>query len=159
MLLATITTAGLVLGLIAAFAMAATLWMAEPVHGPKDSQLQLQAAVTKTASFSGTGIDLGSGFAPGGAGMPMTMDLRVSAVKVSATDETYTFKVEDSPDNSAWTARSEGRLFGTGTGAGGVGAHGIGCTIQQRYVRYTVTIAGTSPTITYEAYLNPFTNA
>lgn len=153
------TGLGLVLGLglLALVALALAPAMADPtIIGPQDSQLALQASVTKTATFNSTGLDLGSGFAPAGGGMPMQAIVNYSAGDFTTGDETYTFKIQDSPDNSAWTDRSPG-VAAPVTVAAPAGAITIPCSIQQRYVRLVNTIAGTTPTITYSAYLQPRT--
>lgn len=155
--LAVATMLSLAAAVIGLALIAGALWMAEPTFvGPVDTQLQLQTSVTKTASFNSTAIDLGSGFAPGGAGQAMQANIRVSAIVINDNDESYTFKVQDSPDNSTFTDRSEGRvLLATASAAAGVLA--IICGITQRYVRLVVTISGTTPSITYEAWLSPYT--
>jgi hypothetical protein len=132
--------------------------MAEPaVVGPQDAGLALQASVTKTATFNSTGLDLGSGFAPPVGGMPMMGVVQFSAADFTTGDETYTFKLQDSPDNSTWTDRSAAVSSGVSASVSS-GVLAVGGFIQQRYVRLVMTAAGTTPSITYQGYLNPFTN-
>lgn len=146
---------GLLIALILlAIVVACGAKMADPrVMGPIDTTLPLQAAaVTKTASFNGAGLDMGSGFAPP-AGMPVQSTIPISAADFASADETYDFEVEDSPDNATFTKRgAKGRVV-----AGDVGRSvTIDGVIFQRYVRYALTVAGTTPSITYgPAYLVP----
>ena len=118
----------------------------------KDSQLSLQAAVTKTASFNSAVLDLGDGFAPGGGGMPVKGVVPVAAVDTTDTDETYSLKLEESSDNATFSAITPAVAV---TAAGLYEAKGF---LSQRYVRLVMTAAGTTPSITYgAAYLDPLT--
>jgi hypothetical protein len=153
---------GAVLGLIVAACLCLSAWMAEPqVIGPQDAQLTLHASATRTASGNGTGVDLGAGYAPSGGGQPMQAVISFSALDRAQGDETYSFRIEDSPDNSTWTARSADRTTAqegfTSNGASGVFT--IGANIVQRYVRIVWTLAGTTPSITFTAYLQPSVNS
>lgn len=125
--------------------------------GPIDTQLVLAAAaVTKTASFNGTALDMGSGFAPGGGGMPVQASVPVSAADFTSTDETYTFKLQHSTDNSTFTDCGAAISVVAGTVGGSILIHG---TILNRYVRYALTAGGTTPSITYgPIYLVPKAN-
>jgi hypothetical protein len=149
------------LGLIVAAALALSAFMAEPqVIGPQDAQLVLHPLAVRTASFNGTGLDLGAGFAPSGGGQPMQAVLFFTALDRVTGDETYSFRIEDSPDNATWTARSADRTVAqegfTTTGASGTFT--IGCNIVQRYVRVVGTLAGTTPSISLTVYLQPHAN-
>ncbi|QOV90895.1 hypothetical protein [Humisphaera borealis] len=150
-----LTTLGLpLLGLAALvavvlFSLVATQFMAEPsVIGPQDANLMLQASVTKTATFNSTALDLGQGFAPGGAGKPMSANVFVSSMDTDDGNETYTFALQDSADNATFVARGSVAVTAAGTGV-------IGAVIKQRYVRLVLTTTGTTPSITYLAYLQP----
>lgn len=116
---------------------------------PQDQSLVLQATVTKTASFSSVGLDLGSGFAPGGVGMPAAAIVLVSALDQSSSDETYTFVMEDSADNATFAP------IGASQAVTAVGAIAISGRVTRRYVRLKLTASGTTPSITYKAWLNP----
>jgi hypothetical protein len=130
--------------------------------GPQDTQLLLAAGATVTASGNGTALDLGAGFAPGGGGIPMQAIIEASATKLSAANETYSFKLQDSVDNSTWidrsppvTAANEG-ITVDGTG----GTILVGAFIRQRYVRLVETLGGTSPSVVLsDIYLQPQVNA
>lgn len=135
----------------AAPAMAAGDVANRGIPGPEDAGLVLQASVTNTATFSGAGLDLGSGFAPD---QPVDMAAVIDATAVDHTtgDETYAFTLEQSSDDSSFAAC--GVAPASPVAAGVVVARGL---VSKRYVRLTVTIAGTSPSITYSANLNPNT--
>ena len=132
------------------------------VIGPQDSQLLLNPAGVITTSGNGVSLDLGNGFAPGGGGIPMQAVIEAGAIKLTAGNESYGFKLQDAPDNATWTDRSpnvttatEGLLVD-----GGGGSILVGGFIRQRYVRLVTTIAGTAPTITLsDIYLQPQVNA
>lgn len=143
--------------LLALFVVALAPAMADPAAiGVQDSQLALQASVTKTATFNSTAIDLGSGFAPAGGGWPMQGIVDYSAGDFTTGDETYTYKLQDSPDNSTFTDISPG-VVAPVTVAAPAGQVTVGAFVKQRYVRLVLTAAGTTPSITYLAYLQPRT--
>lgn len=130
--------------------LAVALGMAEPtVPGPQDEQLVLQATATQTASANSAALDMGSGYAPGGVGQPVAAVIQVTAIDRVTGDETYNFKLQESSDNSAWTDISPNVAT---TVVGVIVAKGI---LTKRYVRLATTLAGTTPSVTYKAYLNP----
>lgn len=115
-----------------------------------DANLQLQASVTKTATFNGAGVNL-----PGGT---PRRGLKARVIYSAATNvsgsNTVTFSVDVSPDNSTWFT---GEFQGVDT------AVVLSTTAQsaeiyipfetsQPYVRLTATFsgAGSTPTITYQ---------
>jgi hypothetical protein len=124
--------------------------MSDPIiPTPQDTQLVLQDTVTKTASFTSAGKDLGSGYAPGGLGQPVAAVVSVSAMDTADGNETYTFALQESNDNVTYRAAGASvQAFATGT----VVAKGH---VQFRYVRLVLTAGGTTPSITYKAWLNP----
>ena len=88
--------------------------------------------------------------------------IEASATKLTAGNETYTFALQDSPDNATWTNRSASvTSLGEGIATdGGGGTILVGGFIRQRFVRLATTIAGTAPTITLsDIYLQPQVNA
>src|SRR4051812_10730322 len=91
-----------IVGLLALTLIIAPKMADTTMQGPQDAGLALQASVTKTASFNSAALDLGSGYAPGGGGRPMQGVVNFSAGDFTTGDETYTFKIQDSADNSAW---------------------------------------------------------
>lgn len=64
--------------------------------GPIDEQLRLEPLATHTASYDTTALDLGAGFAPGDAGIPVTAVVNTSAL-VTGGDQTYTSKLQQMP--------------------------------------------------------------
>ena len=143
-----------ILGLLA-IVVAAVLSMADPtIPTPQDEQLRLQAAVTKTADFDGAALDLGSGYAPGGVGKPVSAVINVTAGTRADSDETYAFNLQQSADASTWeTIGSVSVTVATTVFATGVYlAKGLS---TKRYKRLQLDVAGTTPSITYEAWLNP----
>lgn len=145
---------------VLALALIGAMAINEPAHvGPADSVLQLQASATKTATFSGTAVDLGSGFAASGAGQPMQANVSFSAADFTTGDETYTFTLEHSDSSgSGFTACSAAVSSGVSATVAAA-AIAVGGFVAKRYVRLTMTAAGTTPSITYQAYLSPFVNA
>lgn len=151
---------GLVIGLVAVCLALVVLApaMADPtVIGPQDSQLVLQASVTKTASFNSVGIDLGVGFAPGGGGKPMQAIVNYSAGDFTTGDETYTYKVQECATLGGTYRDCSAGVAAPVTVAAPAGVITIGCNIQLEFVRLVLTAAGTTPSITYSAYLQPRT--
>lgn len=124
----------------------------------QDELLILQASATLTTTQNGAALDMGSGFSPGGGGFPVQCAINATAVKVSAGNESYTFKMQDSPDNATWTDRTPPVVFAApGALPDMIALQGF---ITARYARLVVTIAGTAPTITFDnVYLNPMTVA
>jgi hypothetical protein len=122
---------------------------------PLDEQLRLEASATKTATFAGTSFDNGAGFAPGGCGQPFAAVVKVSAGDFTTGDETYTFTVEESDDNASFTTCSVAVSPDTATPNLKVGAFSVPGFLSKRYHRLRCVIAGTTPSITYEAWLNP----
>ena len=124
--------------------------MADPIiPTPQDTQLLLQDVVTKTAAFNSTAIDLGAGFAAGGLGVPIAAVISVTALDLADGNETYSFTVQDSADNATFAAVGAALAV---TAAGVVTAKG---RITRRYVRIALAVSGTTPSITYKAWLNP----
>lgn len=139
----------ILLGLLFFFIAYATApAMADPSQlGPVDVGKPIQAAaVTKTATFSGAGLDLGSGFAPGGGGQPFQAAVPISALDFTTGNETYSYQMEHSSDDSTYVACGAAVLAVSADVGSSILLHG---TVSRRYVRYTVTLAGTTPSITY----------
>ncbi len=115
---------------------------------PQDSGLLMQDTTTKTASYLTPGLDLGSGFAPGGLGLPAAAVVLVSAADVTEGNEVYSLVLQESSDNVSFSpvGSSVAATFGVVPVKG---------WITKRYVRISLTIAGTTPSITFKAWLNP----
>ena len=116
---------------------------------PQDSQLLLQDTVTKTASFNSDGLDLGSGYSPGGPGQRMVAVIAVVSAEDGDGNETYSFTLQQSDDDSSYAACGTAV---SATDAGVVLARGV---VTKRYVRLALTAGGTTPAIAYKAWLNP----
>ncbi len=115
---------------------------------PQDSALLMQDTTTKTASYLTPGLDLGSGFAPGGLGLPAAAIVLVTAADVAEGNEAYSLVLQESSDNVSFSP------VGSSV-AGTVGVVPVKGWITKRYVRISLTIAGTTPSITFKAWLNP----
>ena len=124
--------------------------MSDPIiPTPQDTQLVLQDTVTKTASFTSAGKDLGSGYAPGGLGQAVAAVVQVTALDAADGNETYVFALHESDDNLVYApAGDSAEALATGTVA-------VKARIKSRYVRLVLTAGGTTPSITYKAWLNP----
>lgn len=115
-----------------------------------DALLALQSTVTKTATFNGSGVDLG-------VGTPKTRALvarvRVASASGSAGTGTMTFSIDESSDNTTFTALTgpaAKALSFTSTAQSSV--IDIPFVTGKRYVRLTLTVAnGTSPSCVYAA--------
>jgi hypothetical protein len=116
---------------------------------PQDTRLLLQDTTTKTATYNTPGLDLGAGFAPGGLGLPVGAVVQVTALDTADANESYVFVLQESNDNVTFTAA------GNSTAAGAVGVHPVRGRITKRYVRLSLTVGGTTPSITFRAWLNP----
>lgn len=116
---------------------------------PQDAALLMQDTTTKTSSYQTPGLDLGSGFAPGGLGKPMAAIVNVTALDLTDGNETYTLVLQESSDNSTFTN------VGVTTTVTAVGVTAVKGWVTKRYVRLSATTVGTTPSITFKAWLNP----
>ena len=124
--------------------------MADPIiPTPQDAQLLLQDTTTKTASYNTPGLDLGAGYAPGGLGQAVAAVIHVSALDAADGNESYSFVLQESADTATFTPAGAATAV---TAAGVAAAKG---RITKRYVRLALTAGGTSPSITFKAWLNP----
>lgn len=124
------------------------------VPTPQDESLRLEASATKTATFNGTGFDNGLNFSPGGLGMRGVAVVLPSAVDRANGDETYTFVLQESADNNTFTDCGPAVAVVVSGTTASTSAFSVPGFISQRYVRVKCTIGGTTPSITYEAWLN-----
>jgi hypothetical protein len=140
-----------ILGLVACLALAA-LAMAKfnPSVVPVviDTAQHIQDAVTRTASGNGTGLDLGVGFAPVGIGEPACAVVNITAMDETSGDESYTFTLQESADNSTFTNCGIPVVL-TAVLASPLGSYSVYGLVNQRYVRVAATISGTTPSVTY----------
>lgn len=121
------------------------------IPGPFDAEMLLEdaAGVTQTADYDGATKDLGPGYAPGGIGQPTAAVVQVSALDTANGDETYSFVLEESDDGSTWS--SAGPVIAV-TATGALSVPGF---LSKRYCRLKLAVAGTTPSITYQAHLVP----
>ena len=116
---------------------------------PQDTRLLIQDTTTKTATFNTPGLDLGAGFAPGGLGLPVGAVVQVTASDIADGNESYNFVLQESADNVTFVPASPS------VSAGGVATYAVRGRVSRRYVRLALTVAGTTPSITFKAWLNP----
>lgn len=113
-----------------------------------DDSLEVQPAVTKTATFEGPALDLGDNYRAGGLGQPVGAVVEVTAIDDGDANETYTFTLQESEDGS--TGWSD---IGAAVAADAVGLVVAKGLVTVRYVRLVATLGGTTPSITYSAHL------
>ena len=113
-----------------------------------DGSMVIQADVTSAATANGPALNMGDGYAPGGLGQPLAAVVNATAVKTSASNETYSLKLQQSSDGStAWEDIGVGVLVAA---AGVVVVSGL-CT--KANLRLVLTVGGTLPSITYSALI------
>src|SRR3954465_5313263 len=95
---------------------------------PQDTRLLLQDTVTKTASYNTPGLDLGSGYAPGGPGQRVTSLVAVGARAPTPRQQTYSAVLQESSDDSTYTA------CGAATTVTATGVAVVRGVITKRYV-------------------------
>ena len=117
---------------------------------PQDAALLMQDTTTKTASYTTPGLDLGSGFAPGGLGLPVAAVVHVTAADVADGNEVYTFVLQESGDNVTFANAGASTPVSPGAAA-------VKGWVTKRYVRLSLSVSGTTPSITFKAWLNPVT--
>lgn len=118
---------------------------------PSDALLTLQSSVTKTGTFNGTGLNIGTMTPRRG----LWAVIRYSAASVSASTGSVTFRLTTSSDNSSYStteifqnASSVVALSTTATS----GLAYIPFNTDKPYVRLEISaMSGTDATITYNA--------
>ncbi len=105
----------------------------------------LLGAGARTASASGSGVDLQPLTHAGGRAMKAFVDVAA----VSGTTPTLDLKMQESDDNSSWSDIA-GAAFVQKTA---VGQDSIHFRTIKRYVRVVATIGGTTPSFTFGVYL------
>ena len=98
------------------------------------------APAAKTATTNGSSVDL----------------LRYNSAMVvlnpgTITDGTHTPKVQDSPDDSAWTDLAAANINGTLAALASTTVQKVGIRSSERYVRVVVTVAGATTGGVYSA--------
>lgn len=109
------------------------------LHVQSLAPLTLVAPSTRTATVTGTGVDLAPYAATGDINIKIVADVGT----VTGTTPTLDIKIQDSDDNSSFSDIT-GATFTqiTATGAGAVEIH---TRTAKRYIRAVGTIAGTTP--------------
>lgn len=116
----------------------------------KDALLTLQVLVTKTADFDGASIDLKTSMPLSGLGVQV---ITTTAPDQVTGDETYLFVLEESPDDSVWNALYTWPI--EDSSAATLVAQEVFAKVssRKRYVRLRLDVEGTTPSITYKAFL------
>ncbi len=131
---------------------------------PVDANAQLKASAAVTSSAAGSLIaDVGDAYFEG------RLVVDVSAMDIASTDEFYGIILQGSPDSDFGTAGNIVELCQISIGAKGprlsdadkddtvgryvIPVHNQWNGVTFRYLRLYTKVAGTTPTITYEAHL------
>lgn len=100
----------------------------------------------RTAAANGTGVDT-KGFNSAKA------VISAGDIDLADADETYAFKIQDSPDNSAWADVSGATATVTADNdVKQIRIDGLGISVD-RYVRIVLTTGGTTPSIPCSAMI------
>lgn len=102
---------------------------------------------TKTATFAGTAFNMGAAAPNAGIGQPLAAIIKYSALVAAGT---YVAQLMDSPDGSTWSAIGPAVTIPPGVASGKMAIPGFR---TQQYVALSLTLGGTSPSITYDAWL------
>jgi len=118
---------------------------------PNDALLTLQAAVTKTATFNGAGLNIKTGTPRRG----MKAKVYYNTANNASGSGVVAFSIDHSDDNSNWyNIGSQVETPLTLTTTNQQGELHIPFETNKKWVRLTCTITGgTTPTITYSGYL------
>lgn len=114
-----------------------------------DANGSLQALVTKTTSFDGAGVDLGTGTPTRGLKARVNISAYISA---TTSGSTFTFTIQDSADNTTFSPISQGPApILTGSTANQAVEFHIPFFTARRYVRSSLTIGAStgSPSVSY----------
>lgn len=113
-----------------------------------DALIQLQASVTKTATFNGTAVDLKTGTPRRG----LKARVIYSAATNASGSNTVAFTIDHSDDNSTFYTLSSNAEYNLALSTTAQsGEIFIPFETSKRYVRLTCTVsgAGSTPTVTY----------
>ena len=117
--------------------------------GPLDANLRFADGDTIIATgILGAAVDLGENFAPDPV-HPVRLGLNVTALDQANQDETYTLALEESADGLTYVPT------GLSVSVQSAGTYHLVGGLTQRYARIYGTLAGTTPSITASAWLNP----
>jgi len=115
-----------------------------------DANLILSASVTKTADFTtATPIKL-----PASLNGQLKALVNVTAITFDDGDETYHFAVEKSASSGGTFEEVGSRYFSSGV-VDDVGIYSIPfiADADKPYVKITLDVAGTTPSVTFESYV------
>lgn len=131
------------------------------VPTPQDDKMLLQDTVTKTATFSSAWIDMGDGYRPGSIGHMCAGVVKVTSADRTSSDETYVFKLQETvadangvADDSKAADIGPTSAVDVAAAVATLGIISVGGILSQRFVRLVATLAGTTPSVTYKAWLN-----
>jgi hypothetical protein len=116
---------------------------------PQDKRLLVQDTTTQTASFNTAPLDLGVGYAPGGPGQRVSALVAVVSRDTADGNETYAVVMQESADGATYAP------CGPSAAVAGIGVTVARGVVTQRFVRLALTLGGTTPSITFKAWLNP----
>ena len=121
-----------------------------------DARLEFSSAQALTASADSTNVvDLTQTARQIGAGRPMFVHFNVTvAADFTSADETYTFGVATGAATSLGTVLSSRAIVAGTLVAGYNFTMAVPTTGVLRYIGVVYVLAGTSPTITVDAYLS-----
>ena len=121
-----------------------------------DARLEFSSAQALTASADSTNVvDLTQTARQIGAGRPMFVHFNVTvAADFTSSDETYTFGVATGAATSLGTVLSSRAIVAGTLVAGYNFTMAVPTTGVLRYIGVEYVLAGTSPTITVDAYLS-----
>jgi hypothetical protein len=126
------------------------------IKAPVDEQGRLETAATKTANFNGTAKNLGTGFAPGGIGQPFAAFVKPTAADRTSSDETYSFTLQESTDGgTTWQDCGPAVSIDVAGTVATLSTIAVPGFVSFPDVRLKLTVAGTTPSITYDAWLSP----
>jgi len=121
-----------------------------------DARLELSSAQALTASADSTNVvDLSQTARQIGAGRPMYVHFNVTvAADFTSSDETYTFGVATGAATSLGTVLASRAIVATTLVAGYNFSIAVPMDGVLRYVGVEYVLAGTSPSVTVDAYLS-----
>ncbi len=120
--------------------------------GPLDNALSLTGGQTRTdvADATSNSYDSGKGFKPGGVGLPVVAAVHCTGVDGSSGNETYGFSLQESDDNATWSDVSVEAAADPDVAEQNVLVKGYQ---TKRYLRLNLDVGGTTPSVTWQAWL------
>jgi hypothetical protein len=105
--------------------------------------------IAKAVSTLAHPLHLSAGFSPGGLGLAVGGVVQVTAADLADGNETYSFVLQESSDNVTFSAAS------AAVSTGAAGTYPVRGRVTKRFVRLALTVGGTTPSVTFKAWLNP----